>query len=160
MHYSTSWGIFKTSFLAPHIFGTSLVSAQVPDDWKFKHPFYHLFTKLLTGCLTRTRHCARYRDSVSKTHRDHSRIEGLCSQESVASVSRPHPQPQEARPGRATGLPYMSDSESLRTCQPGVFQRLRDWAWLVQEESVPAKLAAYLSRTGLFSFSLLHVRPC
>lgn len=33
--------ISKASFLAPPIFGISLVSVQVPDGWKFKHQLYH-----------------------------------------------------------------------------------------------------------------------
>ena len=33
--------ISKASFLAPPIFGISLVSVQVPGGWKFKHQLYH-----------------------------------------------------------------------------------------------------------------------
>lgn len=37
-------------------------------------------------------------------------------------------------------LSYVSDSENLRICQSKVFQRLGDWAWLVQEESLSAQV--------------------
>lgn len=64
---------------------------------------------------------------------------------SMASVSRhppPTPIPSLRSPGPA-GPPaqsYVSDSKNLRICQSKVFQRLRDWAWLVQEESLPAQV--------------------
>lgn len=68
-----------------------------------------------------------------------------CSCGSVASVSRhppPIPTPSLRSPGpaRPATLSYVSNSENLRICQSKVFQRLRDWAWLVQEESLSAQV--------------------
>lgn len=66
--------------------------------------------------------------------------------------SLPRPATSLSRPDLAepAALPKVSDSKTLRICQPGVFLSLRDWAWLIQEESLPDQLWS-LSRQSLIS---------
>ena len=45
--FPVSEASLKLPFLLPPIFGTSLVSTQVPGNWKFKHQFYHQYDRYL-----------------------------------------------------------------------------------------------------------------
>lgn len=58
----------------------------------------------------------------------------------------------------------MSDSKSLKLCLSGIVQKLMTGLSLSKRKAILltlelAKLAAYLSRTGLFLFCLLHIGP-